>query len=149
MIAVIQRVTHASVKVDDKIITHIHSGYVILLGVIGTDSEEDVEKMAEKIAHLRIMSDNDGKMNLSIRDTHDEILVVSQFTLAADTNGGRRPSFIKAAPGAQAQFFYERFISKLQSLGIVVRRGKFGAYCQLALVNDGPVTIILDTKQMS
>lgn len=141
---VIQRVANASASVDGKLISSIGEGYLILLGIGKEDDENSVKKMAEKIVKLRIMSDSEKKMNKSIIDVDGEILVVSQFTLLADTSGGNRPSFIKAALPDQAKKLYELFVEELTKLGVKkVETGEFGAYMEVSLVNDGPVTIVL------
>jgi len=141
---VIQRVTKASVSVQEKIISEIGNGFLILLGIGKEDTEETIRKIAEKIVKLRIMSDENDKMNKSILDVDGEILVVSQFTLLADTTGGNRPSFIDAAPPEQAKELYELFVEELIQLGVKkVETGNFGAYMRVSLINDGPVTIIL------
>jgi D-tyrosyl-tRNA(Tyr) deacylase len=149
MKAVIQRVSRGSVSIGGKEITQIRSGYLILLGVCEGDTEKDSDLLAEKIVHLRLMSDPQGKINLSIKDVNGEILVVSQFTLCADIKGGRRPSFIHAAKPDIAKAFYLTFVKQLQLLGIqTVVTGEFGAHMEVELVNDGPVTIIVDTKEL-
>ncbi|MBI4136694.1 D-tyrosyl-tRNA(Tyr) deacylase [Candidatus Roizmanbacteria bacterium] len=141
---VIQRVKRASVSVNEDVISSINQGLLILLGVGKEDTQDTVRKMAEKIVKLRIMSDEQDKMNKSILDVTGEILVVSQFTLLADTSGGNRPSFINAAPPEKAKELYELFVSEVKRLGVSkVLTGSFGAYMQVELVNDGPVTIVL------
>ncbi len=147
MIALIQRVKNASVKVEKKIVSEISRGYLILLGILKGDSEKDVEKLAKKIAYLRIMPDEKGKMNKDIIETKGEILVVSQFTLAADLTAGRRPSFVKAMEPKKAKELYEFFVKRLKDYGIVVKTGSFGSYMQVFIQNDGPVTIIADSKK--
>lgn len=150
MRALIQRVTHGSVTLDGKIISEIKKGYVILLGVCEGDTEKESRLLAEKTVNLRVMSDADDKMNLSVIDVKGEILVVSQFTLYADCSEGRRPSFIKAAKPELAKSLYELYVSQLKHLGIAkVVTGEFGAYMKVELVNDGPVTIMLDTKDFT
>ncbi len=146
MIALIQRVTKGKVSIKNKVHSEIGHGFVILLGIFEEDSEKDVEKLVEKIANLRIMSDEQGKMNRSILDTKGEILLVSQFTLAADLSAGRRPSFIKAKQPEEAEQLYELFVEKLRNNGIPVKTGKFGEYMEVAIFNDGPVTIIANSK---
>jgi len=146
MKAVLQRVSSSKVVVDGKVISRIGSGYNILLGVAGEDSEKQADLLAEKITNLRIMSDEKEKMNKSILDVGGEILVVSQFTLLAETSGGRRPSFVKAAKPDLAERLYLYFINKLKNLGVKnVQTGKFGAHMTVEIVNDGPVTIVMDT----
>ncbi|MBL6874435.1 MAG: D-tyrosyl-tRNA(Tyr) deacylase [Flavobacteriales bacterium] len=148
MKVVIQRVSQARVKVCDKIISEIKLGFLILLGVEKSDSKEDINWLVSKILNLRVFSDNELKMNLSIKDINGEIIVVSQFTLHAKTKKGNRPSYIKAANPKQAEPLYEEFISLLKNESKVsVQSGVFGANMQLAIVNDGPVTIIIDSKK--
>lgn len=147
MIALIQRVKEASVTVSGKKVSAIQKGYLVLLGIFESDTQQDVEKVARKLTTLRIMSDSAGKMNCSILDEHGEILVVSQFTLCADITYGRRPSFIKAMQQSKAQEHYEHFISELKKASIPVQTGAFGSYMDVALINDGPVTIILDSTR--
>lgn len=146
MRALIQRVKTANVKVEDKKISEIGQGLLVLLGVKEGDTEKDCQFLAEKIANLRIMSDSADKMNLSIRDVNGQILVVSQFTLYGDTTFGRRPSFVKAAKPEVAQNLYEKFVEKLSSFGIPVKTGKFGEYMEVELVNDGPVTLMISSE---
>jgi D-tyrosyl-tRNA(Tyr) deacylase len=141
---VIQRVNKASVSIENKTISSIGKGYLILLGVGKEDTKEFVKKMTEKVVKLRIVSDENDKMNRSILDVNGEILVVSQFTLLADTTGGNRPSFIQAALPDQAKPLYELFVSELKRLGVKkVETGQFGEYMKVSLVNDGPVTITI------
>ena len=147
MKVVIQRVSQARVKVCDKIISEIKLGFLILLGIEKSDSKEDVNWLVNKISNLRVFSDNELKMNLSIKDIKGEIIVVSQFTLHAKTKKGNRPSYIKAANPEQAEPLYEEFISQLKNESAVsVQSGVFGANMQVDIVNDGPVTIIIDSK---
>ena len=144
---VIQRVSEARVKVSDKIISEIKLGFLILLGVEKSDSKEDINWLVNKISNLRVFSDNELKMNLSIKDIKGEIIVVSQFTLHAKTKKGNRPSYIKAANPEQAEHLYEEFILQLKNESAVsVQSGIFGANMQVDIVNDGPVTIIMDSK---
>lgn len=147
MKAVIQRVSQASVSINHKPISQIGSGFLILLGVSQADKNSDVNYLVEKISKLRIMADKGKKMNLSITDAQGEVLVVSQFTLLADTSKGNRPSFIKAAKPKKAQKLYRLFIDKLQQKNIKVAAGKFGAMMEINLINDGPVTIVLDSHK--
>ena len=142
-----QRVDQAEVKNEGKIVGKIKRGLFVLLGVSKGDKEEDALFLAEKLAKLRVMSDEKGKMNLSIKDSEGKVLVVSQFTLYADTKGGNRPSFIKAAEPELALKLYNLFIEKLKNLGIEVETGKFGSYMKISLGLDGPVTIILDSNE--
>ena len=147
MKVVIQRVSEARVKVCDKIISEIKFGFLILLGVEKSDSKEDVNWLVSKISNLRVFKDDEHKMNLSIKDINGEIIVVSQFTLHAKTKKGNRPSYIKAANPEQAEPIYEEFISQLKNESAVsVQSGVFGANMQVDIVNDGPVTIIMDSK---
>ena len=147
MKAVIQRVSQASVKVNDKIVSEIYQGYLILLGIAQDDGQDDIDWLSKKITNLRIFSDQDGLMNLTINDVDGDIIVVSQFTLHAKTKKGNRPSYIKAAKPEIAIPLYEDFKSTLsKELGKKVGAGEFGAHMNVSLVNDGPVTIIIDTK---
>ena len=144
---VIQRVSEARVKVSNKIISEIKLGFLILLGVEKSDSKEDINWLVSKILNLRVFSDNELKMNLSIKDINGEIIVVSQFTLHAKTKKGNRPSYIEAANPEQAEPLYEEFILQLKNESAVsVQSGVFGANMQVDIVNDGPVTIIIDSK---
>ena len=147
MRSVIQRVTRASVRVDAQVTGEIGAGLLILLGVCRTDNQESSVYLAEKIVNLRIFSDSAGKMNLSLTDIGGSALVVSQFTLYGDTRGGRRPSYIQAAPPEEANRLYEEFVSAMRGLGIKVETGVFQAHMQVELVNDGPVTILLDSEK--
>ena len=145
MKAVIQRVSSASVSVADEKISEIGYGLLIFLGVVQEDVQKDIDYMVNKTAALRIFNDNEQHMNLSILDVEGEALVVSQFTLCADTNRGRRPSFVGAADPKIAENMYEQYCQKLQLFNIPVSQGKFGAIMEVALMNDGPVTIVLDS----
>ena len=147
MKAVIQRVKSASVSVDDKIIGEIATGFLILLGVEQSDTKEDLDYLVKKIIGLRIFKDDNKNMNLSIQDVGGKALVVSQFTLCADTSRGRRPSFIKAANPEEADSMYQQFCEQLTINNLSVQTGKFGAIMDVSLVNDGPVTIILDSRE--
>ncbi|RXK52569.1 D-aminoacyl-tRNA deacylase [Aquirufa rosea] len=147
MLAVVQRVSEAKVEIDGQIKAEIDQGFLILLGIHQTDSEEDCQYLASKISGLRIFSDNDGKMNLDIQAIQGRIILVSQFTLYAQTRKGNRPSFIEAARPEQAIPLYELLIQLLEEkLGFPIQTGTFGADMQVCLTNDGPVTIILDSK---
>ena len=147
MKVVIQRVSQATVRVSDKIISEIKLGFLILLGVEKSDSKQDIDWLVNKISNLRVFSDDELKMNLSIKDIKGEIIVVSQFTLHAKTKKGNRPSYIKAANPEQAEPLYEEFILQLKNESAVsVQSGVFGANMQVDIVNDGPVTIIIDSK---
>ncbi len=150
MRAVIQRVSEASVEIDGKISGAIDTGLLVLVGIEDADSAEDIEWLSNKIINLRIFNDADGVMNLSVKDIDGEILVVSQFTLHASTKKGNRPSYIKASKPETAIPLYEKFIERLEfSLVNPVQTGVFGADMKVSLVNDGPVTIIIDTKKKS
>ncbi len=146
MRAVIQRVTQASVKVDGKVTGSCKNGYMILFCAVNGDCETDIELLAKKTVNLRIFSDENGKMNKSILDIDGEVLCISQFTLAADTKKGNRPSFINAMPPDIANTYYDKYCDCLKNLGVKsVQKGIFGADMKVSLINDGPVTIILDT----
>jgi D-tyrosyl-tRNA(Tyr) deacylase len=147
MIAVIQRVTRASVTIDQNVHAAIGAGLLVLVGVEEADDSEDIDWLASKIANLRIFNDEAGVMNVSVRDINGELLVVSQFTLHASTKKGNRPSYIKAARPEKAVPVYEAFVKKVSSeIGKPVQTGVFGADMKIELVNDGPVTILIDTK---
>jgi len=147
MIAVIQRVKHASVTIDNMLKASISEGLLVLLGIAHEDTQEDSDWLTKKIINLRIFSDADGKMNLSLKDINGDLLVVSQFTLHASTKKGNRPSFIEAARPEKAIPMYEQFVQLSETeLGKKVYTGEFGADMQVQLLNDGPVTIIIDTK---
>ena len=147
MRAVIQRVSKASVSVSGKVVSEINSGLLILLGIESEDGQEDIEWLSRKIVNLRIFNDPDGVMNMSLSEVAGDALVVSQFTLHAAVKKGNRPSYIKAAKPEIAVPIYERFLQQLQTdLGKRVGAGIFGADMKVALLNDGPVTIIVDTK---
>lgn len=147
MKAVIQRVSQASVTIDGNVKGAIHTGLLILLGIENADTEEDIDWLANKIVALRIFSDENGLMNLSVKEVDGQLLVVSQFTLHASTKKGNRPSFITAARPETAIPIYQKFITRLNELtGKITQTGEFGADMQVALINDGPVTIIIDTK---
>ena len=148
MRALIQRVSEARVTVGGAIVGSIGEGLLVLLGVGKDDSEREADILADKIANLRIFDDETGKMNLSILDVHGEVLVVSQFTLYADSRRGRRPSYIDAAPPAEGNRLYEHFIQQAARLGLKVESGRFRAMMNVALVNNGPFTIWLDTDEL-
>ncbi|MFD3002523.1 D-aminoacyl-tRNA deacylase [Pontibacter toksunensis] len=144
---VIQRVTQASVVIENEAKGEIGHGLLLLAGFCGDDTAEDLKWMAGKVAQLRIFGDAEGKMNLSVQDVQGDILVISQFTLYANTKKGNRPSYINAAPPAVAIPLYERFVALLEeALGKKVQTGEFGADMKVSLLNDGPVTIVIDTK---
>ncbi|HET9951272.1 MAG TPA: D-aminoacyl-tRNA deacylase [Candidatus Eisenbacteria bacterium] len=145
MRALLQRVARASVRVEREEISAIGPGLLVLLGVAAGDGAGDADRLAERVAHYRIFEDGAGKMNRSLRDAGGSALVVSQFTLCADTSSGRRPGFEPAAPPAEAETLYERFCDSLAGQGIAVRRGRFGASMEVELVNRGPVTFLLET----
>ena len=148
MRAVIQRVSRARVTVDGRVTGEIDAGLVALVAVGREDSAETAASMAEKIAHLRIFNDDQGKMNRSLLDTGGAILAVSQFTLYGDARGQRRPSFIQAAPPEQGKALYEEFVRALKALGMRVETGVFQAHMSVELANDGPVTILLDSDKL-
>jgi len=149
MRVLIQRVTAASVTVDDQVVGQIAQGFLVLLGVATGDGEAEARLLARKIAGLRVFEDEDGKMNLALSDVAGAVLVVSQFTLVADVRKGRRPSFTDAARPELAEPLVLRFCQLLAAEGIPVQQGVFQAHMQVALVNDGPVTIWMDTKELS
>lgn len=148
MRAVVQRVTEASVTVEEKTIGSIGPGLLVLLGVEQGDTEKDGAYLAEKLAGLRIFEESDDKMNLSVQQVGGSILLVSQFTLLGDVRHGKRPSFTKAAPPKEADSLYEDLAEKLRRKGILVATGQFQAHMEVALVNDGPVTILLDSHKL-
>ena len=145
MRVVLQRVKSASVAVDDEVISEVGAGLLLLVGVAVGDGATQANWLAEKVTGLRIMGDEEGKMNLSVRDVGGEILAVSQFTLLADTRKGKRPSFVGAAPPEEAEPLFGYFCERLRAAGVAsVKTGSFGAMMSVALVNDGPVTIVLE-----
>jgi len=144
--ALLQRVTRASVSVTSEVVGRIGRGLVVFIGVATGDTEKDAQYLAQKTGSLRIFSDEQGRFNLSALDIKGELLVVSQFTLLADTRKGRRPSFIEAAPPAQAEEIFERFVEQARATGLRVETGRFQQYMQVEIHNDGPVTILLDSK---
>jgi D-aminoacyl-tRNA deacylase len=147
MRAVIQRVKSASVEIEGNIISEISNGLLLLVGIEDTDNEEDIEWLSSKIVNLRIFNDSDGVMNCSVIETGGDILSISQFTLHAKTKKGNRPSYFKAAKPENAVLLYDLFNKSLgKLLGKKIKTGEFGAYMQVGLINDGPVTIIIDTK---
>lgn len=147
MIAVVQRVTQASVMIKNEVKGHIGTGFLVLLGVTHTDTQEDVEWLSRKITGMRIFGDEEGKMNLDLATIGGDILLISQFTLHASTKKGNRPSFIEAARPEVAIPLYEAMIGQLSTdLGKPIQTGEFGADMQVSLLNDGPVTILIDSK---
>ncbi len=146
MRTVIQRVIESSVKANETIVAEIGRGLLVLLGVGRGDTTDDGDYLANKIAHLRIFEDDNGKMNRSLLEVGGEMLVVSQFTLLGDCRKGRRPSFINAAEPDKATELYEHFVEKVRELGITVQTGQFRAMMEVALINDGPVTLIIESK---
>lgn len=147
MRAVVQRVSNASVRVDQQIVGQIGPGLLVLLGVEVGDSEQDANYLADKIAKLRICSDSEGKMNLSVKDLGLEVLLISQFTLLGDARGQNRPGFTKAEQPERANALYEHCCDAVAVHGLTVARGVFRAHMEVALVNDGPVTILLDSNK--
>ena len=148
MKAVIQRVKHSSVTVDGELISKINNGFMILLGVMEGDTEEDANKLVKKIPNLRIFEDENEKLNLSLMDIKGEILSISQFTLYANCKKGRRPSFLDAAKPEISKPLYEYFNQALENAGVHTETGIFGAMMKVSLINDGPTTIILDSKEI-
>ncbi len=147
MKALLQRVTEASVSIAGEMVGRIGRGLVILVGVAVSDTEKDAQYLAQKTASLRIFPDETGRFNLSALDVKGELLVVSQFTLLADTKKGRRPSFVEAAPPAQAEALFDRFVDETRATGLKVETGRFQQYMQVEIRNDGPVTIMLDSRE--
>ena len=145
MRAVVQKVSSSKVTVDDEVVGQIKQGLLVLLGVTHEDTSKDVDYMVDKVINLRIFEDEEGKMNLSLKDIGGEVLAVSQFTLYGDARRGRRPSFSDAARPEVANPLYEEFVKKVRDLGINVGTGKFGAHMMVYLTNDGPVTILLES----
>lgn len=146
MKSVVQRVASARVEVEAQSVGQIGPGLVVLLGVADDDDERDAAWMAEKVAGLRIFSDRAGKMNMSVTDVEGAVLVVSQFTLLGDCRKGKRPSFVDAAPPEMARKLYLAFVTELRNRGLVTETGRFGALMMVHLVNDGPVTLLIDSK---
>lgn len=147
MKAVIQRVSRASVDVNDETIGKIGRGFLILLGVANEDTDEDMDYLVKKITQMRIFEDEAGKMNLSLKDVGGEILIISQFTLFASTKKGNRPSFTEAGAPDFSKEMYLKFIAACRDCGIHTEEGEFGSHMMVSLVNDGPVTITMDSKQ--
>ena len=147
MKALLQRVTEASVSVAGEAVGRIGQGLAVFVGVADGDTEKDAQYLAQKTASLRIFSDEGGRFNLSALDINGELLVVSQFTLLADSRKGRRPSFVEAAPPAQAEELFNHFVEQVRATGLKVATGRFQQYMQVAIHNDGPVTILLDSRE--
>ncbi len=147
MRAVVQRVSRAQVRVGEEVVGKIGAGLLVLLGIAKTDTQANADYLATKILGLRIFEDQDGKMNLSLADTRGAVLAVSQFTLYGDVRRGKRPSFDEAAPPELARELYEYFVCKIREAGFICETGGFQAMMQVELVNDGPVTILLDSKR--
>ena len=147
MRAVVQKVSASKVTVDEEVVGQINQGLMVLLGVTHDDTSKDVDYMVDKITNLRIFEDEEGKMNLSLKDVGGEVLAVSQFTLYGDARRGRRPSFSDAARPEVANPLYEEFVQKVKNQGINVGTGKFGAHMMVDLTNDGPVTILLESRK--
>jgi len=148
MRTVVQRVSRAQVRVGEEIVGRIGPGLLVLLGVSTVDTRADADYLAGKVLGLRIFEDNEGKMNLSLADTHGAVLAVSQFTLYGDVRRGKRPSFDEAAPPDLARELYEYFVEKIRQGGIICETGRFQAMMQVELVNDGPVTLLLDSSRI-
>jgi D-tyrosyl-tRNA(Tyr) deacylase len=147
MKALLQRVTGASVSVEGEVVGAIGRGLVVLVGVAGGDSDKDIQYLSQKIVNLRIFADKEEKFNLSALDIGGELLLVSQFTLLADTRKGRRPSFTGAAPPPQAEALFRQFVDEVKASGLKVATGRFQQYMQLEIHNDGPVTVMLDSQE--
>lgn len=143
---VIQRVSHAKVEIDQQVVGEIEQGFMVLVGVEEEDEQEDVDYLVRKVSKMRIFSDEEGKMNLSLDQVGGKVLSISQFTLHADTRKGNRPSFTRSAYPEKGQQLYESFNQGLEVAGIQVETGEFGADMQVSLTNDGPVTILIDSK---
>ena len=146
MKALLQRVSKASVTVEGQVVGHIGRGLVVFVGISRQDTERDAQYLAEKTVNLRLFSDREGKFNLSALDTRGDLLVVSQFTLLADTKKGRRPGFTEAAPPGEAEALFERFLAFLRTSGLRVETGRFQQHMLVEIHNDGPVTVLLDSK---
>ncbi|MDD4877239.1 MAG: D-aminoacyl-tRNA deacylase [Dehalococcoidales bacterium] len=147
MKALLQRVTEASVSVGSEMVGKIDKGLVIFVGVASGDTGKDAQYLVQKAVNLRIFSDAEGKFSLSALDIKGDLLVVSQFTLLADTRKGRRPSFVEAAPPTEAEEIFEQFVEQARATGLMVQTGRFQQYMQVVINNDGPVTILLDSKR--
>ncbi len=147
MRAVVQRVLDSEVKVDDEIIGSINEGLCVLLGVGSKDTKEDADYLIDKIINLRVFDDEDGKMNLSAKDLNRDIMVISQFTLYGDCRSGRRPGYSEAASPGKAEELYDYFIDKIKNTELKIANGEFKAYMNVSLNNDGPVTLLIDSKK--
>lgn len=147
MKALIQRVSKASVSVDGEVVGKIGRGFVVLVGIASQDTERDIDYLVDKIAQLRIFPDKDGKFNISALEIGGEMLLISQFTLLADTRKGRRPSFVGAAPPQQAEALFNLFVDRMRRTCLKVETGRFQAHMLVEIHNDGPVTIMLDSKE--
>ena len=147
MKALLQRVTEASVSVADELVGRIGQGLVVFVGVADGDTEKDAQYLVQKTVNLRIFADEEGKFNLSILDIKGELLLVSQFTLLADTRKGRRPSFVEAAPPERAEELFNYCVEQTSATGLKVETGRFQQYMQVKIHNDGPVTILLDSRE--
>lgn len=147
MRAVVQRVTYSSVEVDGVIVGEINKGFNVLLGISKEDTEEDMKYIKDKIINLRVFSDENDKMNLSLLDIQGELLLISQFTLYGDARKGRRPNFMNALGGEEAKSFYDKFVEIMKETGLKVETGIFGADMKVDIKNDGPVTILLDSSK--
>ncbi len=147
MKALLQRVSRAKVAVGEEVVGQIGPGLVVLLGIDKEDTEADSHYLANRVAALRIFPDDEGKLNLSVQDVSGEVLAVSQFTLLADTRKGNRPSFFQAAPPEKAEALFEEFVQALRSIGLKVETGRFRAHMLVEILNDGPVTILLESKK--
>lgn len=146
MKALLQRVSRASVNIADELVGRIGWGLLVFVGVANGDTPEDINYLAQKVLNLRIFADGEGKFNLSVLDIKGELLLISQFTLLADTRKGRRPSFSEAAPPEEAEKLFDQFIEQVKMSGLKLQTGRFQQYMQVEIINDGPVTIMLDSK---
>ena len=147
MKALLQRVTEASVRVAGEVVGRIGRGLVVFVGVANEDTEKDVQYLVQKTVNLRIFADEEGKFNLSVLDTNGVLLLVSQFTLLADSRKGRRPSFVEAASPIRAEELFNHFVEQASATGLKVETGRFQQYMQVEIHNDGPVTILLDSRE--
>ena len=147
MRAVVQRVTSSKVTVNGEVVGSIKKGFTVLLGISKDDGEEDIKYIKDKIINLRVFQDENDKMNLSLRDVGGELLIISQFTLYGDCRKGRRPNFMEALGGSEAEILYNKFLEEIKKEGIKVETGIFGADMKVSIENDGPVTLILESKK--